>query len=394
MTFSFAFDVEHDSEDEDFLALETAKLDISSTPATAEDSFTALPHNQHSLESLLETLPPLISYTPVTVQLSKPTTSASQKSTTLLRRDLFDARFQVISQNESDDEEEQDQDEASGTPVALTREQKGKARETLVDEESDLVKGIYEGGLKTWECSLDLVDCLFGMGHATPLGEGEPDLVRGKSVLEVGCGTALPTCAIFSRLISEIRRSPSTPDDPPPKVTRIHLQDYNSQVLSLITLPNLLLAYAKNLAFSSSDTDTDSSSSLPAGDIDITPEFLASFESLLSLERIELCFFSGDWSSFHIPSADKYDLVLTSETIYSLPSLSPLLDLLQEACKEAEQTTCLVACKRIYFGVGGGELEFRKKVEERKGRVETVWGEGEGEGRSRGVGRVVMKIQW
>lgn len=223
---------------------------------------------------------------------------------------------------------------------------------------------------------------------------------------QLGCGTALPTCAIFSRLISEIRRSPSSPDHPP-KVTRLHLQDYNQQgrphsstlsappssahaspfptVLSLITLPNVLLAYAKNLASLS-----DSAASLPAGDIELSPSFLESFESLLKRERIELAFFEGDWSGMVVPPSERYDVVLTSETIYALPSLPPLLALL----KAASEHTCLVACKRIYFGVGGGELEFRKRVEESGGRVETVWGEGVGQGRDRGVGRVVMSVKW
>lgn len=60
----------------------------------------------------------------------------------------------------------------------------GKEKELLVDEASDLIKGVYEGGLKTWECSLDLVDCLDGMGY----GFTRPDdleTVRGKNVLEV-----------------------------------------------------------------------------------------------------------------------------------------------------------------------------------------------------------------
>ena len=54
----------------------------------------------------------------------------------------------------------------------------------------------------------------------------------------------------------------------------------------------------------------------------------------------------------------------------------------------------MVACKRVYFGVGGGEQEFRRRVVERRGKVENVWGDGEGEGRSRGVGRVVMSVEW
>lgn len=90
-----------------------------------------------------------------------------------------------------------------------------------------------------------------------------------------------------------------------------------------------------------------------------------------------------------------FDIVLTSETVYSLPSLPPLLDLLESAAKGKEvDQLCLVACKRIYFGVGGGELEFRRRVEERGGKVESVWGQGNGKGRNEGVGRTVLKVEW
>lgn len=131
---------------------------------------------------------------------------------------------------------------------------------------------------------------------------------------------------------------------------------------------------------------------MPAGDIELTPEFLSSFEALLVRERIELRFFSGDWRGMRVAPGAQYGAVLTSETVYALPSLAPLLDLVQAAC--GYQATCLVACKRIYFGVGGGENEFRRRVAERGGKVETVWGKGEGEGRTKGVGRVVMSVTW
>ncbi|KAL8293283.1 hypothetical protein RQP46_000977 [Phenoliferia psychrophenolica] len=390
MSFSFAFDVEDANEDHE-LAEDVAKLSLATAPAAIADladdeAASCLPHAQEPLSSLLDTLPPLISYTPVTVALSSP--SAASPTTTLLRRDLFDARFQVISQDELEDDSE-GEEEQEGQEGGEARQDKGKAREHFVDEESDLVKGVYEGGLKTWECSLDLVDCLYSKHLAGPLGQaGEVDSVRGKSFLEIGCGTALPTCAVFARLIAEVQRAPSSPDGPRPKPTRIHLQDYNTQVLSLITLPNLLLSYAQSFF----PAPSDPSSETPAGDIEITPEFLSSFESLLETEAIELEFFSGDWRGFH--PAEAYDVVLTSETIYALPSLPPLLDLLQASCRSKGETECLVACKRVYFGVGGGEQEFRRRVEGRGGKVGIVWGEGEGEGRSKGVGRVVMSVEW
>jgi protein-histidine N-methyltransferase len=149
------------------------------------------------------------------------------------------------------------------------------------------------------------------------------------------------------------------------------------------------------------DADDETSQSSPTtpqfkgpGELDVTPEFLESFETLLEHEGIDLEFSQGDWSGMN-PRG--FDIVLTSETVYSLPSLPPLLDLLEaasEGTRTEEEHLCLVACKRIYFGVGGGELEFRRRVEERGGRVESVWGEGTGKGKSEGVGRTVLKVDW
>ncbi|GAA5996323.1 protein-histidine N-methyltransferase [Rhodotorula paludigena] len=387
MAFSFAFDIDAAELDNE-LADSTAsleQLDLAEDAAPAA-STSAVPHREVPLDTLLATLPPLLSYTPVTVPLSPDEASKSRRAT-LLRRDLFDARFQVLNQDE-----DLSTDEAASSG-------KGKQKEEVfVDEQSDLVKGVYEGGLKTWECSLDLVDCLDQRGYAVDT-DLTTERVRGRGVLEVGCGTAVPSCALFARLLNEIRRSPTEPGSAPPSKTRIHLQDYNKQVLSLITLPNLLLTYAQHLATPTSAPDADeepaSSDPLP-GELEVTPEFLESFETLLRDENIELRFFEGDWSGMDATvrgSDGPYDLVLTSETVYSIPSLEPLLDLL-EAATARPDGLCLVACKRIYFGVGGGELEFRRRVEERGGEVETVWGAGQGKGKSVGVGRTVMRAQW
>ncbi|GAA6006446.1 hypothetical protein JCM11491_004963 [Sporobolomyces phaffii] len=417
MSFSFAFDIDA-GELDDQLDLAGLTIDRPEHPTASTSTAATVPHAAVPLGELLATLPPLLSYTPVEV----PVSSTPTRSVTLLRRDLFDARFQILNQDEHDDD-------------------KGKQRRDddndddgrFIDQGSDLVQGVYEGGLKTWECSLDLVDCLDQRGYS-PVTDLDSDRVRGKSILELGCGTAVPTCALFARLLNEIRRSPTPPGQAPKRTTRIHLQDYNKQVLSLITLPNLLLTYAHHVILtraSSSPPDADADADddddrgnaatlqfKGPGELDVTPELLEAFEALLAHEGIVLEFSEGDWSGMTAALSSSsssesesesssrergFDIVLTSETVYSLPSLPALLDVLQAAAtaapREAEdrgehERLCLVACKRIYFGVGGGELEFRKRVEERGGRVESVWGQGTGKGKSEGVGRTVLKVEW
>jgi protein-histidine N-methyltransferase len=108
----------------------------------------------------LDALPTLISYSPLYIPLSSGTGSV-----TLARRDLFDARFQLISE---------------GTEDGARPRENGMADLThaldFLDAPSDLVPGVYEGGLKTWECSLDLVDYLDGIKGGD---------VRGRRILEV-----------------------------------------------------------------------------------------------------------------------------------------------------------------------------------------------------------------
>jgi len=96
----------------------------------------------------------------------------------LSRRDLFDARFQLISQ--------------AGT------EQPDQPVEGLefLDTPSDLLPGVYEGGLKTWESSLDLVHVLSGANLK----------LSGKRILEVGhCRTVCPHTRIEQPMLGRLR---------------------------------------------------------------------------------------------------------------------------------------------------------------------------------------------
>ena len=53
---------------------------------------------------------------------------------------------------------------------------------------TDLLPGQYEGGLKIWECSEDLVSYL---------STATPQALQGKKVLELGCGAGLPGLLAF-----------------------------------------------------------------------------------------------------------------------------------------------------------------------------------------------------
>jgi len=357
----------------------------------------------------LEALPPLISYSPLTIPLS----SGDSESTaiTLARRDLFDARFQLVSENVED---------APGCGVDSEHEAKERTTALeFLDAPSDLIPGVYEGGLKTWECSLDLVDYLNGIKGGD---------VRGKRVLEIGCGTAVPVCYLLQELFS----SPSSPlpdGTDEERETQIHVQDYNASVLELVTIPNIILAWymsPASLAYRSSLTSTSEDNEHPTSDptvpstLAISTHLKAAFQASLAAHNIHLRFFSGPWDAFEsnlrLKPGWRYDLVLTSETIYRLDGLSDLLKLMRVACGfrdreggldemiqrklsldtalpiEPHHTyMCLVAAKVLYFGVGGGVSEFVRAVEdgaEAQGKVKVVW---EKKG---GVGRRIMCVAW
>ncbi|CAN6469585.1 unnamed protein product [Victoria cruziana] len=187
---------------------------------------------------------------------------------------------------------------------------------------SDLVAGKYEGGLKLWEGSLDLVKNL----HIHV--EGGSLLLRGKKVLELGCGHGLP--GIYACLKG---------------AAAVHFQDFNVEVLRCLTLPNVKANLQKRL------TETENDVSMP-----------------------EVRFFAGDWTEVYqlfgcgndsnLASDPNfgYDIILMAETVYSLSSLQGLYELIKKSLRRPNGTVYLAA-KKYYFGVGGGTREFRTMVE-------------------------------
>ncbi|KAJ3978593.1 hypothetical protein F5890DRAFT_1569609 [Lentinula detonsa] len=137
-----------------------------------------------SMEYLLNTLPTNLSFSFLEIPLSSISSFANgSRVHHLARRDLFDARFQVISEDNGDPNVVTEGGRKTETKEPIEASSDSKLR--FLDTPSDLVPGVYEGGLKTWECSLDLVDYL----HASLDDEN----LIGKRVLELGCGTGVPS---------------------------------------------------------------------------------------------------------------------------------------------------------------------------------------------------------
>ncbi|KAK2706530.1 hypothetical protein QYM36_016531 [Artemia franciscana] len=137
--------------------------------------------------------------------------------------------------------------------------------------QSDLVNGIYEGGFKVWECTLDLLLFLEKCG----------DLKNSSQVLDLGCGAGLLGIFALSKGCS------------------IYFQDYNIDVLQLWTVPNVKL-------------------NMPS-----------------SLNKCR--YFSGSWKDFSermCEEKQKFDVILTSETIYNPSYYGSLVDCIKNTMKE------------------------------------------------------------
>ena len=136
---------------------------------------------------------------------------------------------------------------------------------------TDLIPGEYEGGFKVWECSIDLSRYI----------AKEQVLTRGMRVMELGCGQGLPG---ITGIVSG---------------AEVHFQDYDGEVVDQLTIPVVM----KNVARVNEGR----------GVCCCKPKF-----------------FSGDWGT--LPGVleehdllGTYDVVLTTETIYSLDSIPRLL---------------------------------------------------------------------
>ena len=101
--------------------------------------------------------------------------------------------------------------------------------------DSDLVSGVYEGGLKVWDCSFDLVDYVFQNGAAR---------FAGKRVIELGCGQGLP--GIMALKVG---------------AAKVVFQDFNAEVLNKATKPVIEM----NLDGTAGLSDGDSSYTLLPG---------------------------------------------------------------------------------------------------------------------------------
>ena len=235
----------------------------------------------------------------------------------------------------------------------------------------DVKTGVYEGGFKSWESSVDVVRVL-----ASRVVKGS---AFGGRVLELGCGTALPMMAIWQWVLEGKEKVDGG--------LSLGLADYNPSVLQLVTLPNLLLSWGQYAM--KGDWEEE-------GEMDIDDEVKSGFLADMGRRDVSLSLFSGAWSLDFVKmvgesmaSASGPVTIVGAETIYSpfaLKSFAETLVCLLEAMNGKEKTS-LVAAKKVYFGVGGSMEDFCDMVRGRGALVEQIREE------SDGVRRAVVEVK-
>lgn len=180
----------------------------------------------------------------------------------------------------------------------------------------DVDKGKYEGGFKVWESTHDLVkfitenqDIMNELIHS----DEDEQYVPGNEIktLELGAGASLPSLALLNRLMA---------DQSLKRKYRVHVQDYNWQVLISLTFINFV--------------------------VNLPSDYL---EALITTKWLR--FFSGDWKDFRRNSTYKYNLIMMSEVLYDSENYESLHELVDKHLDT--NGYIVIATKDTYFGLTG-----------------------------------------
>ncbi|PMB66547.1 Histidine protein methyltransferase 1 [Beauveria bassiana] len=332
MNFSFGFagddiDASNDAGTQQPAAPTITPAQAGAFPTAGKPQLTA---TRHDLSQMLAMMPSKIAYSLLDVTLDDGCVVQ------LPRRELWDVRVQLMA------EEEEEKNAEHGVNAD------GSGLGTY-----DVKTGVYEGGFKSWESSVDLVKVLAAQG-------------------KVSTAEQLPM-----------------------------------RIIELVTLPNFILAWALSCrehtpalinAFSLDD------------ELELLPEVVAAFQSHLVANRIALTFISGAWSPRFIElvyngipndatdsAAAAATLLLGAETIYSPFALQAFTEatfciLQREGAKySTSRAVALVAAKKLYFGVGGSLDDFVDQARGRGGDV-TILRE-ETDGVRRGVVKCTLQVR-
>lgn len=341
MSFAFGFSNEDFSDDE----LDIANQNTDDKPSTSVPRINPLDSevllgesvNQPKYIDLDDILRSLANVRLSFEEVETPTTNS-----VLYRRELFDVKHQLMSEVDS------------GTNNVELEILMGETNE-------DLRRNVYEGGLKSWECSIDLVDSFV---------KNPAQISQCQNIIELGCGTSLPSEFLF---MEYLRSNINTG-------INFTLCDYNESVIRLVSIPNLIVSWAKTVISNEQwielQASEDSNIPIASDELLLTEKLLEAFKSDLEFRNVSFSFISGSWGRKfmdvlieHKATPLSNTLILTAETIYqpdTLPVISEtLIELIVDNKKNSYPVKCLLAAKDIYFGVGGSIVDFENYIAKR-----------------------------
>jgi hypothetical protein len=198
---------------------------------------------------------------------------------------------------------------------------------------ADLIPGIYEGGAKVWECSIDLLQYMVTRKH---------ELLQKEHVLELGCGHALPSCWWLRERMS--LKSESSVKNEDEFAFKVCFSDFNDFVVDNIVLSNISVNTRRH-----NPVEVAKHVLLGAGDwMDMSQQLLQ--------EQMQ---HNNESPSGQMPFTGRFDLILAAETTYTEKAAQDTAEIMRRHLK-INSGIGLVASKRYYFGVGGGTHAFCK----------------------------------
>ena len=239
------------------------------------------------------------------------------------------------------------------------------------DQNSDVLTGFYEGGLKVWECTLDLMNYLQRLND---LNEFINNIVGTSSssnnninILDLGCGHGL--AGIYAFLLFNNKMNNGNNISINNHNVKIFFQDLNIDVLKYCTAPNLFLNLdipTTLLTTSDGNNSNDDGNGHNNNNNNNNNEIN---DNVLNNDH-RFQFWSGDWSYLlndsnwneEINKQNGFDLILTADTIYAKPQMKKLAMFLYKTLPKQINSIALVGAKRYYFGTGGNVKDFIDEI--------------------------------
>lgn len=161
MSFSFSFSGDDIEDDPSATGANIPAAPVGPTPPAAASAFPVqgkplLPPLRHDLDQMLAALPSKIAYSLLDVDLD------GSAVVQIPRRELWDVRVQLMAEDEGHGNDQGEDGEELEPGLGS----------------HDVKTGIYEGGFKSWESSVDMVKVLAAEDFPASLAEGPVRIIE------------------------------------------------------------------------------------------------------------------------------------------------------------------------------------------------------------------------